>query len=127
MQTIPPPYVVRTILVYSRPPCQPQFSLTEPMKVRLEGKGGKRGQWLDTKGDLSGSQSGVSAHPPTSHPLQKMFQCPYFFFDIIYIHSGPEEKEDDMSWKVRCHMENGGDILRHLTWVCLSLPLKPVI
>ncbi|EDL90805.1 similar to RIKEN cDNA 5430437P03, isoform CRA_d [Rattus norvegicus] len=89
VQTIPPPYVVRTILVYSRPPCQPQFSLTEPMK--------------------------------------KMFQCPYFFFDIIYIHSGPEEKEDDMSWKVRCHMENGGDILRHLTWVCLSLPLKPVI
>lgn len=52
---------MRTILVYSRPPCQPQFSLTEPMK--------------------------------------KMFQCPYFFFDIIYIHSGPEEKEDDMSWK----------------------------
>lgn len=33
MQTIPPPYVVRTILLYSRPPCQPQFSLTEPMKV----------------------------------------------------------------------------------------------
>lgn len=33
VQTIPPPYVVRTILVYSRLPCQPQFSLTEPMKV----------------------------------------------------------------------------------------------
>lgn len=33
VQTIPPPYVVRTILVYSRPPCQPQLSLTEPMKV----------------------------------------------------------------------------------------------
>lgn len=33
VQTIPPPYVVRTILIYSRPPCQPQFSLTEPMKV----------------------------------------------------------------------------------------------
>ena len=25
VQTIPPPYVVRTILVYSRPPCQPQL------------------------------------------------------------------------------------------------------
>nr|AAH05692.1 RIKEN cDNA 5430437P03 gene [Mus musculus] len=61
VQTIPPPYVVRTILVYSRPPCQPQFSLTEPMK--------------------------------------KMFQCPYFFFDIVYIHNGTEEKEEDMSWK----------------------------
>ncbi|XP_012584745.1 PREDICTED: BRISC and BRCA1-A complex member 1 isoform X2 [Condylura cristata] len=32
VQTIPPPYVVRIILVYSRPPCQPQFTLTEPMK-----------------------------------------------------------------------------------------------
>ncbi|XP_060243392.1 BRISC and BRCA1-A complex member 1 isoform X2 [Meriones unguiculatus] len=61
VQTIPPPYVVRTILVYSRLPCQPQFSLTEPMK--------------------------------------KMFQCPYFFFDIVYIHNGAEEKEDEMSWK----------------------------
>uniref|UniRef100_A0A4X1UHN4 BRISC and BRCA1-A complex member 1 n=1 Tax=Sus scrofa TaxID=9823 RepID=A0A4X1UHN4_PIG len=61
VQTIPPPYVVRTILVYSRPPCQPQFSLTEPMK--------------------------------------KMFQCPYFFFDVVYIHSGAEEKEEEMSWK----------------------------
>lgn len=40
VQTIPPPYVVRTILVYSRPPCQPQFSLTEPMKVSLEGREG---------------------------------------------------------------------------------------
>ncbi|XP_077832795.1 BRISC and BRCA1-A complex member 1 isoform X2 [Macaca mulatta] len=63
VQTIPPPYVVRTILVYSRPPCQPQFSLTEPMK--------------------------------------KMFQCPYFFFDVVYIHNGTEEKEEEMSWKVR--------------------------
>ncbi|XP_036022632.1 BRISC and BRCA1-A complex member 1 isoform X4 [Onychomys torridus] len=61
VQTIPPPYVVRTILVYSRPPCQPQFSLTEPMK--------------------------------------KMFQCPYFFFDIVYIHNGAEEKEEEMRWK----------------------------
>ncbi|XP_054529104.1 BRISC and BRCA1-A complex member 1 isoform X5 [Pan troglodytes] len=61
VQTIPPPYVVRTILVYSRPPCQPQFSLTEPMK--------------------------------------KMFQCPYFFFDVVYIHNGTEEKEEEMSWK----------------------------
>ncbi|XP_058419648.1 BRISC and BRCA1-A complex member 1 isoform X1 [Diceros bicornis minor] len=62
VQTIPPPYVVRTILVYSRLPCQPQFSPTEPMK--------------------------------------KMFQCPYFFFDIVYIHNGTDEKEEEMSWKV---------------------------
>ncbi|KAL6054650.1 hypothetical protein STEG23_035341 [Scotinomys teguina] len=61
VQTIPPPYVVRTILVYSRPPCQPQFSLTEPMK--------------------------------------RMFQCPYFFFDLVYIHNDTEEKEDEMRWK----------------------------
>lgn len=54
VQTIPPPYVVRTILLYSRPPCQPQFSLTEPMKVSLEGREG--GHWLDIEGDRSGSQ-----------------------------------------------------------------------
>ncbi|KAK2087647.1 Component of the BRCA1-A complex [Saguinus oedipus] len=45
VQTIPPPYVVRTILVYSRPPCQPQFSLTEPMKDMFAFMGS-----LDTKG-----------------------------------------------------------------------------
>ncbi|KAG8517261.1 BRISC and BRCA1-A complex member 1, partial [Galemys pyrenaicus] len=61
VQTIPPPYVVRIILVYSRPPCQPQFTLTEPMK--------------------------------------KMFQCPYFFFDVVYIHNGADEKEEEMTWK----------------------------
>ncbi|XP_006017599.1 BRISC and BRCA1-A complex member 1 [Alligator sinensis] len=61
VQTIPPPYVVRTILVYSRPACQPQFSMTEQMK--------------------------------------KMLQCPYFFFDVVYIHNGAEDKEDEMSWK----------------------------
>ncbi|MCQ7842165.1 hypothetical protein NP236_23530, partial [Salmonella enterica] len=56
----PPPYVVRTILVYSRPPCQPQLSLTEPMK--------------------------------------KMFQCPYFFFDVVYIHNGAEEWREE-TWR----------------------------
>lgn len=34
VQTIPPPYVVRTILVLGRPGCQPQFSVSEQMKVR---------------------------------------------------------------------------------------------
>ncbi|NXP47393.1 BABA1 protein, partial [Heliornis fulica] len=34
VQTIPPPYVVRTILVFGRPGCQPQFSMSEHMKVR---------------------------------------------------------------------------------------------
>lgn len=34
-------------------------------------------------------------------PLQKMFQCPYFFFDVVYIHNGADEKEEEMSWKVR--------------------------
>lgn len=28
-----------------------------------------------------------------------MFQCPYFFFDVVYIHNGTEEKEEEMSWK----------------------------
>lgn len=61
VQTVPPPYVVRTILVYSRAPSQPHFTLTEPVK--------------------------------------KMLQCPYFFFDVIYIHNGTEEKEEDLRWK----------------------------
>uniref|UniRef100_A0A8B9TIM1 BRISC and BRCA1-A complex member 1 n=3 Tax=Anatidae TaxID=8830 RepID=A0A8B9TIM1_ANAPL len=61
VQTIPPPYVVRTILVLGRPGCQPQFSASEQMK--------------------------------------KMLQCPYFFFDVVYIHNGAEEKEDETSWK----------------------------
>lgn len=30
-----------------------------------------------------------------------MLQCPYFFFDVIYIHNGAEEKEEDLRWKVR--------------------------
>uniref|UniRef100_A0A4X2KVL5 BRISC and BRCA1 A complex member 1 n=1 Tax=Vombatus ursinus TaxID=29139 RepID=A0A4X2KVL5_VOMUR len=61
VQTIPPPYVVRTILVYSRPACQAQFAMMEPIK--------------------------------------KMLQCPYFFFDVVYIHNGTEEKEEETSQK----------------------------
>ncbi|MEE6507869.1 hypothetical protein FKM82_017166 [Ascaphus truei] len=60
VQTIPPPYVVRIILIYSRPVSQPPLVLTEPMK--------------------------------------KMLQCPYFFFDVVYIHNGSEE-EEELSWK----------------------------
>ncbi|CAH2293268.1 BRISC and BRCA1-A complex member 1 [Pelobates cultripes] len=59
VQTIPPPYVVRIILIYSRPASQPQMTLTENMK--------------------------------------KMLQCPYFFFDVIYIHNGSDEEE--LGWK----------------------------
>ncbi|XP_070599280.1 BRISC and BRCA1-A complex member 1 [Erythrolamprus reginae] len=62
IQTIPPPYVVRTILVYSRPTCQPPVVVTDQMK--------------------------------------KMLQCPYFFFDVLYIHNGVEEKEEEeATWK----------------------------
>nr|XP_033812584.1 BRISC and BRCA1-A complex member 1 [Geotrypetes seraphini]XP_033812585.1 BRISC and BRCA1-A complex member 1 [Geotrypetes seraphini] len=61
IQTIPPPYVIRMILIYSRPASQLQFSMTDSMK--------------------------------------KLLHCPYFFFDLVYIHNGAEEKEDEMSWK----------------------------
>ncbi|NWV84863.1 BABA1 protein, partial [Dasyornis broadbenti] len=61
VQTIPPPYVVRTILVFGRPGGQPPF--------------------------------------PPGEPMKKMLQCPYFFFDVVYIHNGLEEKEDESSWK----------------------------
>lgn len=43
---------------------------------------------------------GVTASQPLSS-LQKMFQCPYFFFDVVYIHNGTEEKEEQLSWQVR--------------------------
>ncbi|KAG8127175.1 putative BRISC and BRCA1-A complex member 1-like protein [Naja naja] len=36
IQTIPPPYVVRTILVYSRPVCQPPVVVTDQMKKMLQ-------------------------------------------------------------------------------------------
>lgn len=29
-----------------------------------------------------------------------MLQCPYFFFDVVYIHNGVEEKDEETSWKV---------------------------
>ncbi|NXD04794.1 BABA1 protein, partial [Certhia familiaris] len=60
VQTIPPPYVVRTILVFGRPRCQPHFCGGDPVK--------------------------------------KLLQCPYFFFDVVYIHNGLDEKDDE-SWK----------------------------
>ncbi|NXP09668.1 BABA1 protein, partial [Thinocorus orbignyianus] len=59
--SIPPPVGLGTILVFGRPGCQPQFSMSEHMK--------------------------------------KMLQCPYFFFDVVYIHNGVEEKDDETSWK----------------------------
>ncbi|XP_067329154.1 BRISC and BRCA1-A complex member 1 [Anolis sagrei] len=61
VQTIPPPYVVRAILVYSRPACQPPAAITEQMK--------------------------------------KMLQCPYYFFDVLYLHNGTEDKEEEASCK----------------------------
>ncbi|XP_040177204.1 BRISC and BRCA1-A complex member 1 [Rana temporaria] len=36
VQTVPPPYVVRIILIYSRPASQPQLTLTENMKKMLQ-------------------------------------------------------------------------------------------
>lgn len=136
VQTIPPPYVVRTILVYSRPPCQPQFSLTEPMKVsktrEKEGCLQPARRWLDTRRDFLTTGAGVPrlrfpesrdlwswghgvtlVPKATFLPLQKMFQCPYFFFDVVYIHNGADEKEEEMSWKVRGHRECGRQVDVH--------------
>lgn len=28
-----------------------------------------------------------------------MFQCPYFFFDVVYIHNGADEKAEEPSWQ----------------------------
>uniref|UniRef100_W5M508 BRISC and BRCA1-A complex member 1 n=2 Tax=Lepisosteus oculatus TaxID=7918 RepID=W5M508_LEPOC len=61
VQTIPPPYVVRTLLIYSRHAGQQQFSPSEA--------------------------------------VNKMLQSPYFFFDVVYLHNGAEEQNDECSWK----------------------------
>ena len=68
----------------------------------------------DTKGiyharDLGSWGHRVTLVPKTTFlPLQKMFQCPYFFFDVAYIHNSADEKEEEMSWKVRGHQSVGG-------------------
>lgn len=62
----------------------------------------------------SGGAQDTQKPCPVSPPIpQKMLQCPYFFFDVVYIHNGAEEKEDETSWKVsagrgREGMEGGG-------------------
>ncbi|XP_067824657.1 BRISC and BRCA1-A complex member 1 isoform X2 [Heptranchias perlo] len=61
VQIIPPPYIVRMILVYIRTPCHPQLVSTER--------------------------------------LNKILQSPYFFFDVIYIHNGTEEMDEDSGCK----------------------------
>lgn len=53
-------------------------------------------------GELRSWGQGVTHAPKAGIlSLQKMFQCPYFFFDVVYIHNGADEKEEEMSWKVR--------------------------
>ncbi|XP_048686706.1 BRISC and BRCA1-A complex member 1 isoform X2 [Caretta caretta] len=78
IQTIPPPYVVRTILVFSRPACQPQFSMTEQMKEMYAFFSN-----LDTKGtnykyEVSVTGPAVELHncmaKLLAHPLQRPFQ-----------------------------------------------------
>uniref|UniRef100_A0A8C3UE10 BABA1 protein n=1 Tax=Catharus ustulatus TaxID=91951 RepID=A0A8C3UE10_CATUS len=61
VQTVPPPFVVRTILVLGRPRCQPHFCGGEHVK--------------------------------------KLLQCPYFFFDLVYIHNGHGDQDDEGGWK----------------------------
>ncbi|XP_015685880.1 BRISC and BRCA1-A complex member 1-like, partial [Protobothrops mucrosquamatus] len=63
-------WVRLTILVYSRPACQPPAVLTEQMK--------------------------------------KMLHCPYFFFDVLYIHNGLEDKEEEIAWKVKPYLASLG-------------------
>ncbi|XP_070800877.1 BRISC and BRCA1-A complex member 1 isoform X2 [Pituophis catenifer annectens] len=38
----------------------------------------------------------IQTIPP---PYVKMLQCPYFFFDVLYIHNGIEDKEEEVTWK----------------------------
>ncbi|NXX75944.1 BABA1 protein, partial [Urocolius indicus] len=83
VQTIPPPYVVRTILVFGRPGCQPQFSMSEQMKVGPLHEMYNFFSSLDTKGtnykyEVAVTGPALELHncmaKLLAHPLQRPFQ-----------------------------------------------------
>lgn len=56
--------------------------------------------------------------------LQKMLQCPYYFFDVLYIHNGMEDKEDETSWKVRGPYSAGFLETDHWSCIWTHMPCK---
>ncbi|KAJ7986224.1 hypothetical protein DPEC_G00337740 [Dallia pectoralis] len=84
IQTIPPPFVVRTLLIYSRHAGQLQF------------------------------------HP--SDAVNKMWQSPYFFFDVVYLHNGAEDQADEACWKdvytSFCDLDTKGTCYRFEVSLC---------
>lgn len=107
VQTIPPPYVVRTVLIYSRHAGQLQLNPSEAFSVRRRTA---KISLFHCKLDFLVCFWLVSA----VHRLlievkslacscvlpQKMLQSPYFFFDVVYLHNGVEEQGDETSWRV---------------------------
>lgn len=88
VQTIPPPYVVRTVLIYSRHAGQLQFNPSEAFSVS--------GVFVVAFGV---SLTSLNLARMCLLP-QKMLQSPYFFFDVVYLHNGVEEQGDETSWRV---------------------------
>ncbi|KAL7993062.1 hypothetical protein Chor_017318 [Crotalus horridus] len=79
VQSIPPPYVVRTILVYSRPACQPPVVLTEQMKETFAFFSNLDAKGTNYKYEVSLSGPAVELHncmaKLLAHPLQRPFQA----------------------------------------------------
>lgn len=92
VQTIPPPFVVRTLLIYSRQAGQLQFNPSDAVSVSE-----RIFVWRTHVSLLS---SFVSQMKSWNVVLQKMLRSPYFFFDVIYLHNGADEQMDDSSWRV---------------------------
>ncbi|ROL44106.1 BRISC and BRCA1-A complex member 1 [Anabarilius grahami] len=90
IQTIPPPFVVRTLLVFSRHAGMLQFNPPDAVKKMLQSPY----FFFDVVYLHNGTEEQTE---DTS--WKKMLQSPYFFFDVVYLHNGTEEQTEDTSWK----------------------------
>lgn len=90
VQTIPPPYVVRTVLIYSRHAGPMQFNPSEALSV----------SHCSVCGIVKAPICFILWWSSFLFLFQKMLQSPYFFFDVVYLHNGMEEQGDETSWRV---------------------------
>lgn len=99
IQTIPPPFVVRTLLIYSRHAGQLQFNPSDAVSVS------ERMSYVMFKSSRTDTIrffffASLDLLLKWNVVLQKMLRSPYFFFDVIYLHNGADEQMEDSSWRV---------------------------
>lgn len=108
VQTIPPPYVVRTVLIYSRHAGQLQFNPSEAVSVSTILQGHLFVLYFLLKSEFSDIQCVSHSIACSSVLLQKMLQSPYFFFDVVYLHNGVEDQAEETSWRVSGKADDKG-------------------